>query len=214
MLHFLSIVIVMFGLSSAQTSEPLHYVLTDIEKNINQESFEIKSQDSTPDCPHFWSISKYVLHGGKQEGVEIIKIDNGRLRFDLVPTRGMSIMQVSIDDFYLGHKFVDSQSQNQPKEAADWLVRSGLNLSVTPASFIEVIVEREKPAHTVGGVKALQPWIYLDMHTYLGINTILTEPVFILGESSVISRDTALSDPEESGQIDLRSRLAMDTILT
>ena len=76
------------------------------------------------------------------------------------------------------------------------------------------IIEREKPAHTTGGIRALQPWIYLDMHTYLGINTTLTEPVFILGESSVISRDTVLSDVEEAGQIDLRSRLAIDTKLT
>ena len=76
------------------------------------------------------------------------------------------------------------------------------------------IIDREKPAHTIGGLRALQPWIYLDMHTYLGINTILTEPVFILGESSVISRDTVLSDLEKAGQIDLRSRLAIDTRLT
>ena len=145
MLHFLSIVIVMFGLSSAQTSEPLRYVLRDTEKNINQESFEIKSQDLTPDCPHFWSVSKYVLHGGKQEGVEIIKIDNGRLRFDLVPNRSISIMQISIDDFYPGHNFNDSQSQSQLKGAADWFVRSGPNLSATPASYVEVIVAREKP---------------------------------------------------------------------
>jgi len=145
MLHFLSIAIVMFGLSSAQTSEPLRYVLTDIEKNIKQESFEIKSQDLTPDCPYSWSVSKYALHGGKQEGIEIIKIDNGKLCFDLVPTRGMSIMQASIGDLHLGHKFIDSQVQNQPEEAVEWLVRRDLNLSVTPASYIEVIVERENP---------------------------------------------------------------------
>lgn len=76
------------------------------------------------------------------------------------------------------------------------------------------MVEREKPAHTVGGVRDLQPWFYLDMHTYLDINTRLTEPVFILGESSAISRDTVLSDREASGQIDRRSRVGMDTKLT
>jgi phage tail-like protein len=76
------------------------------------------------------------------------------------------------------------------------------------------IIEREKPAHTVGGVRTLQPWLYLDMHTYLGINTTLTEPVYVLGVSSAISRDSVLSDLEESSQIDLRSRLGIDTKLT
>ncbi len=76
------------------------------------------------------------------------------------------------------------------------------------------IIEQEKPAHTIGGLKVLQPWIYLDMHTYLGMNTILTKPAFILGETSVVSRETVLDDREESGQFDLRARLGMDTKLT
>jgi phage tail-like protein len=76
------------------------------------------------------------------------------------------------------------------------------------------LVELEKPAHTIGGVRSLLPWFYLDLHTYLEINTALTEPVFVLGESSVISRDTFLSELEDSGQIDLRARLAIDTKLT
>jgi len=81
-------------------------------------------------------------------------------------------------------------------------------------STVRRIVEQEKPAYTKGGVVLLQPWIYLDMHTYLGINTILSEPKFILEKDSVISRGTVLADREKSGQIDLRARVGMDTILT
>jgi len=76
------------------------------------------------------------------------------------------------------------------------------------------IVESEKPAHTSAGVMELQPWIYLDMHTYLGINSTLSEPVFRLGKTSVISRDTVLSDPESGGQFERHARLGMDTVLT
>jgi phage tail-like protein len=79
---------------------------------------------------------------------------------------------------------------------------------------VKRIIGQEKPAHTIGGLRVLQPWIYLDMHTYLGMNTILTKPIFILGETSVVSRDTAVDDGEESGQIDLRARLGVDTKLT
>jgi len=46
------------------------------------------------------------------------------------------------------------------------------------------------------------------------MNTILTKPAFILGETSVVSRETVLDDREESGQFDLRARLGMDTKLT
>lgn len=153
MLHFLSIVIAIFGLSSAPTNGPIHCVLTDVEKKVNLKSFEIQSRDLTPDCPYLWSVRKYVLH----EEIEVIRIDNGRLRFDLVPGRGLSIMQISLDDFYPSHNFNGPQGQIQSKEAADWLVRSGSKLSVSPASFVEVLVEKEKPYRITlrGKIKAV-----------------------------------------------------------
>jgi phage tail-like protein len=79
---------------------------------------------------------------------------------------------------------------------------------------VKRLIEFEKPAHTVAGVMVLQPWIYLDMHTYLGINTYLSEPVMRLGITSVIGRDTVLTDMEEAGQIERRARTGMDTNLT
>ncbi|MFH0957128.1 MAG: phage tail protein, partial [Pseudomonadota bacterium] len=76
------------------------------------------------------------------------------------------------------------------------------------------IVETEKPAHTSSGVNILQPWIYLDMHSYLGINSILSQPIFRLGQTSVISRDTVLADTEAGGQVERHARVEVDTILT
>ena len=86
--------------------------------------------------------------------------------------------------------------------------------TINEFNAVNRIISQEKPAHTIGGLKVLQPWIYLDMRTYLGMNTILTKPAFILGETSVVSRETVLDDREESGQIDLRARLSVDTKLT
>ncbi|MBF4307752.1 DUF4432 family protein, partial [Vibrio anguillarum] len=37
------------------------------------------------------------LHGGKQEGVDLIVINNGELEVTLVPTRGMGIFNVKKD---------------------------------------------------------------------------------------------------------------------
>lgn len=76
------------------------------------------------------------------------------------------------------------------------------------------IVDSEKPAHTCAGLQVLQPWIYLDMHTYLGVNTYLSEPSPRLDVGSAIPRDTVLTDLPEAGQIERRSRLGLDTTLT
>lgn len=54
------------------------------------------------------------------------------------------------------------------------------------------IIEEEKPALTTYKVKALEPWFYLDGYTYLGVNTKLRRPEFLLEKSSVLGRDTAL----------------------
>ncbi len=80
--------------------------------------------------------------------------------------------------------------------------------------IIKRLIDEQKPAHTCYGLKALEPLLYLDMHTYLGINTCLTEPAFVLGKTSVIGRDTVLCDPEEAGQVGRRARAGMDTRIT
>ncbi len=42
------------------------------------------------------------LHGGKQEGVRVIDIDNGVMQVTLVPTRGMGIQEVKSGDLVFG----------------------------------------------------------------------------------------------------------------
>ncbi|MEW6181724.1 MAG: phage tail protein [Bacillota bacterium] len=78
---------------------------------------------------------------------------------------------------------------------------------------VKTIVEYEKPAHTCAGVKVLQPWFFLDWHTYLGINTGLAEQKFVAGRS-ILSRDTMVDEVEEGGELEVRSRAGMDTVIT
>jgi hypothetical protein len=94
------------------------------------------------------------------------------------------------------------------------LILSQTEIYGSQLKTVKRLIDREKPAHTVAGVMVLQPWIYLDMHTYLGINTYLSEPVMRLGITSVIGRDTVLSDPEAAGQMERRARTGVDTRLT
>ncbi|MBU7005765.1 phage tail protein [Phosphitispora fastidiosa] len=76
------------------------------------------------------------------------------------------------------------------------------------------IIDTEKPAYTKAAVVALRPWIYLDMHTYLGVNTYLTKPSLRLDVGSVMPQDTVLTDGDEAGQIGRRTKLGCDTTLT
>ena len=76
------------------------------------------------------------------------------------------------------------------------------------------IIDEQKPAHTCYNLKVLEPWFYLDMHTYLGINTSLTGPEFILDKKGVIGRDTVLGDEEKAGRVQRHSRAGIDTVLS
>ena len=49
-------------------------------------------------------VSKRTLRGGRREGVDVVEVDNGRLRFVAMPTRGMGIWRASCGDVQLGWK--------------------------------------------------------------------------------------------------------------
>jgi Domain of unknown function (DUF4432) len=70
--------------------------------NINAKDSSILGKQLTPDCPMPWSIDLKTLHGGKQEGVRLITLDNGKLKIMLIPTRGMGILNVIMGDVKLG----------------------------------------------------------------------------------------------------------------
>ena len=41
-----------------------------------------------------WSVTRNRLKGGKQEGVELLTLDNGKLKIVVIPTLGMGILEV------------------------------------------------------------------------------------------------------------------------
>lgn len=61
------------------------------------DALEISGEKITPKSPH-WSVSKLTLHGGRQEGVAVVVVKNGRLTFTIVPTRGMSVLEAMLGD--------------------------------------------------------------------------------------------------------------------
>jgi len=77
------------------TQEPYRVTITDAEHSQNNLVPEIQRLFVTPLCPHQWSIRKITMAGGKQDGVELLVVDNGNLRIVLCPTRGMGIIEVT-----------------------------------------------------------------------------------------------------------------------
>ncbi|MBF4253036.1 DUF4432 family protein [Vibrio anguillarum] len=72
------------------------FTLTDIATNTYIENWDVTNQKLGFENTQF-SIEKIRLHGGKQEGVDLIVINNGELEVTLVPTRGMGIFNVKKD---------------------------------------------------------------------------------------------------------------------
>lgn len=55
-----------------------------------------------PGTPSDWRVSVRVLSTGLSQGVEFVEVDNGRLRFAVVPTRGMGIWRAWMEGRELG----------------------------------------------------------------------------------------------------------------
>jgi hypothetical protein len=88
----------LFGVASAvHAGSPV--VLTSVAENIHVDRW---SASGPAPGGGGWSITKAVLHGGKQEGVDLITVDNGRLSFTIVPTRGMSLHRAQMGGVRLG----------------------------------------------------------------------------------------------------------------
>lgn len=110
----LRIALLAFGLfawTSAVHAEPFRQKLISVEENLPnpigprgafREHIAIVSKVATPGCPIPWSIHMDTLHGGRQEGVHLIHLDNGKLRITLIPTRGLGILKVEHGDLRLG----------------------------------------------------------------------------------------------------------------
>jgi hypothetical protein len=78
-------------------------VLTDSSQGFSLKEWRFDSTEAgDASGKGAWSVTKICLAGGRQEGTEIVEIDNGALKFVVVPTRGMSIWRAEIQGIRLG----------------------------------------------------------------------------------------------------------------
>ncbi len=115
-----------------------------------------------PDCPTPWFVRMHRLHGGRQEGVDVITIDNGRMRLRLSPTRGMGILDAEMGPLRLGwgspvKEVVHPALINQLHRGrtgwlegfSEFLCRCGLEFVGPPCMDTEHLAVGEPPAGNI-----------------------------------------------------------------
>lgn len=88
--------------ASFSRSAPFRQILLSAEQSIRLDDWHISSGAIVRRPTAAFSVRKLTLHGGKQEGVDLVVVDNGCLRITLIPTRGLGVLKVESGDVRLG----------------------------------------------------------------------------------------------------------------
>ena len=89
---------------SHRLNEAIMYekALIDFDREIYVEDWRVSSEELNIGDKGKWHIEKRRLQGGLGDGVDIVEVDNGRLSFIVVPTRGMGVWKGNFNDCFLG----------------------------------------------------------------------------------------------------------------
>jgi hypothetical protein len=78
------------------------HTLTDVDRDVWVDAFHTGSAELGVAAPLPWSVRKRTLRGGPRDGVDLIEVDNGALKFAVLPTRGMGLWRGSYRGTPLG----------------------------------------------------------------------------------------------------------------
>lgn len=125
---------------------PSRLTLLDAEQNLPFRETTLRAPTGEP-TP--WTVRAFVLHGGLQEGVQVVEIDNGSLRFYVLPSRGMGIWKAVSGDVRLGWdspvrdpvhpSFINLSERGGLgwlKGFNEWIVRCGLSSMGAPGTDV------------------------------------------------------------------------------
>ena len=79
------------------------WILTDVEADIYQDQISL-GPDQVGGPASGYRVTKRTLRGGRRDGVDVVEVNNGRLRFVAIPTRGMGLWRAACGDVQLGWK--------------------------------------------------------------------------------------------------------------
>jgi hypothetical protein len=153
-------------------AEPFRKLLISTSQNIHVGQWTALGKEITPGCPVNWSVHMSTLHGGKQEGVNLVVIDNGKVRITVVPTRGMGVLSVTMGEVRLGWdspvqevvhpRFINLQARGGLgwlEGFNEWLCRCGMESAGGPGpdKFINNIGDEATMELTLHGKVANLP---------------------------------------------------------
>jgi len=129
---------------AASSGKSYRKTLTSVTDNVHVDEWELTAGEVVAGAQGC-SIRKLTLQGGKQEGVDVIVVDNGKLKFSVCPTRGMGVLSVTMGDIFLGWnspvkeivhpKLINLQSRGGLgwlEGFNEWMVRCGLESAGHP----------------------------------------------------------------------------------
>src|SRR5579871_6510958 len=77
-------------------------ILIDSAKNLSTANWKTSAAQWGAKGGPAWSVQLRTLHGGRQEGVQVIEVDNGAMTFTVVPTRGFEVWRAQAGTLRLG----------------------------------------------------------------------------------------------------------------
>lgn len=101
MRHILAAIAILGFSAQGLAADEHSKVLTDIAANLATANWKVTSAQWAKGGPA-WSVELKTLHGGRQEGVQVIEVDNGAMTFTVVPTRGFEVWQAHAGNLRLG----------------------------------------------------------------------------------------------------------------
>lgn len=140
--------------------------------NTHLGNWSISHNDLKLETTAEWSIEQIQLKGGKQAGVDLIKVDNGALQFSVIPTRGMNIFDIQYEDIRLGWdspvkeivnpayiQLEDNNGLGWLEGYNEWMVRCGIEFSGHPG----MDSDRLLPLHgKIGNIPASEVQVIID----------------------------------------------------
>lgn len=77
------------------------WTLTDLARDLHVDQLHVGPRDVGGPAVGY-SVRKRTLAGGLRQGVDVVEVDNGSLRFTVVPTRGMGLWKAKLGDLEIG----------------------------------------------------------------------------------------------------------------
>jgi hypothetical protein len=132
------------GPKEGRAGRSFRKILTSVKDNLHVDEWELTAGEVVAGAQGC-SVRKMSLHGGRQEGVDVVLVDNGKLKFSVCPTRGMGVLSVTMGDVFLGWsspvkevvhpKLINLQSRGGLgwlEGFNEWMVRCGLESAGHP----------------------------------------------------------------------------------